>query len=303
MHYASGTGLDFSLAYLIRSLMKTIEKLEWYLDRHRERVSLAILVFVIALYVCGCKERVEAAAAEPIPVSEVNWTPDEGRPPLPVWVPAGTNPEIRYYYLPQAEVYYDAFTAQFIYYDGFIWVSGPVLPRSYAYVELSVTPVILLSLGVHRPWLRHTYYVTHYHRHFYPPGWSRKAGHGKWKCYDENNNGFYTSSHHWVKGPSRGHALHPSGKPSYRTGSPGHGKAQPKQGVNAPHGKGNGSQMTGKGSGQRMGLPGKSPSGGNGGGRPGGPSKASGGGHGGGHPGGPSKGGGGGHGGGRGKGR
>jgi hypothetical protein len=45
-------------------------------------------------------------------------------------------PEVRYYYLPDIEVYYDLHTDNFIYFDGTNWIYSQVLPLRYAYYDL-----------------------------------------------------------------------------------------------------------------------------------------------------------------------
>jgi hypothetical protein len=53
----------------------------------------------------------------------------------PPWGPVGYS-EVRFYYLPDIEVYYDIQTAMFIYYDGGIWVHRAYLPTPYRNYDL-----------------------------------------------------------------------------------------------------------------------------------------------------------------------
>jgi hypothetical protein len=53
----------------------------------------------------------------------------------PPWGPYGYN-EVRYYYLPDIEVYYDVHTSMFIYNSGGAWIHRKYLPRKYRSYDL-----------------------------------------------------------------------------------------------------------------------------------------------------------------------
>jgi hypothetical protein len=53
----------------------------------------------------------------------------------PAWGPA-ENTQVRYYYLPDVEAYYDVPSAQFIYYSGGLWVHRKYLPSRYKSYDL-----------------------------------------------------------------------------------------------------------------------------------------------------------------------
>jgi hypothetical protein len=53
----------------------------------------------------------------------------------PPWGPVGYT-EVRYYYLPDIEAYYDINTAMFIYYDGGVWIHRTYLPVRYENYDL-----------------------------------------------------------------------------------------------------------------------------------------------------------------------
>lgn len=122
---------------------------------------------------------------------------------VPVWAPVGVNPHVRYYYLPAAEVYYDAYAGQYIYYDGFGWVYGSYLPPVYSSIDLYTTPIIFLNVGVVRPWIRHDYYVEHYH-YYMPRGWGFYGSGHPWRCFDENRGHPYPKYAHRPSTPFRG---------------------------------------------------------------------------------------------------
>lgn len=53
----------------------------------------------------------------------------------PQWGPVGYN-DVRYYYLPDVEAYYDVQTAMFIYYVGGTWIHRTYLPTRYRNYDL-----------------------------------------------------------------------------------------------------------------------------------------------------------------------
>lgn len=53
----------------------------------------------------------------------------------PPWGPYGYN-EVRYYYLPDVEAYYDVKSSKFIYYSGGKWVHKKYLPAQYRNYDL-----------------------------------------------------------------------------------------------------------------------------------------------------------------------
>ncbi|WP_313807787.1 hypothetical protein [Flavobacterium sp.] len=53
----------------------------------------------------------------------------------PAWGPVGYT-EVRYYYLPDIEVYYDIPTSMFVYFDGGGWIRAAYLPYRYRHYDL-----------------------------------------------------------------------------------------------------------------------------------------------------------------------
>ena len=53
----------------------------------------------------------------------------------PAWAPAGYN-DVRYYYLPDVEAYYDVQTSTFIYISGNQWIRRTYLPSRYRNYDL-----------------------------------------------------------------------------------------------------------------------------------------------------------------------
>ena len=84
----------------------------------------------------------------------------------PSWAPPYAS-GVRYYYLPDIEVYYDLSDQEFIYLDNGQWLFSPVLPSMYSGFDLYNGFVIALNLDVFQPWMHHQYYVSHYPRYYY----------------------------------------------------------------------------------------------------------------------------------------
>src|SRR5665811_790115 len=53
----------------------------------------------------------------------------------PQWGPAGYT-DVRYYYLPDVEAYYDVPSSRFIYFNGVRWIHSSRLPRQYRNYDL-----------------------------------------------------------------------------------------------------------------------------------------------------------------------
>jgi len=65
--------------------------------------------------------------------AQVSVNVNIGSPPL--WGPIGYT-DVRYYYLPDVEAYYDIQTSMFIYYGGGLWIHGAYLPGVYRNYDL-----------------------------------------------------------------------------------------------------------------------------------------------------------------------
>ena len=66
-------------------------------------------------------------------IAQVQVNVNIGSPPP--WGPAGYT-EVRYYYLPDVEAYYDVQSSMFIYSNGLTWVHRSYLPRQYRNYDL-----------------------------------------------------------------------------------------------------------------------------------------------------------------------
>jgi hypothetical protein len=82
--------------------------------------TLKIIVLATALFIAS-------AVQAQVSVS-VNFSP-------PSWGPVGYN-QVRYYYLPDVEAYYDVQSSMFIYSNGGVWVHRAYLPERYRNYDL-----------------------------------------------------------------------------------------------------------------------------------------------------------------------
>jgi len=173
------------------------------LDNNRSNVILLMLTLALTIYVCACTKM-----DREVPATEVYSEASMARS-IPDWVPEETDPEIRYYFIPEIDVYYDSYVGEYVYWNGTLWVYSSRLPREYAYFDLYDANIVFLSVGVASPWLRHDYYVSHYPvTYFYGPHVHR-YGHG-WRYYDENRNQFYVSHSNIHHNVHINHRDHPS---------------------------------------------------------------------------------------------
>jgi hypothetical protein len=65
--------------------------------------------------------------------AQVSVTVNIGSPPQ--WGPVG-NDEVRYYYLPAIETYYDVHSSMFIFYSGGVWIHRANLPSRHRHYDL-----------------------------------------------------------------------------------------------------------------------------------------------------------------------
>jgi hypothetical protein len=112
-----------------------------------------------------------------------------GTPPL--WGPSGHS-NVRYYYLPDVESYYDVQSQRFIYYSGNTWVHRKHLPNQYKNYDLyNGYKVVMTDYRGNTPY---TYYKEHKRKY-------AKGYHGE----HQNTNGKRPGNgNHKYKGKSNG---------------------------------------------------------------------------------------------------
>ena len=87
---------------------------------------------------------------------------------LPAWAPYYENvQQVRYYYLPDIESYYDVRNREFIFMDDGEWMFGRTLPPAYRWFNLNNCFIVALDARVVMPWRHFHYYVAHYPRYYY----------------------------------------------------------------------------------------------------------------------------------------
>lgn len=108
----------------------------------------------------------------------------------PDWAPAYDHAAgARYYYFPDMYSYYDVYTDNFVYWDGFNWSASPRAPFGYSRYDLQNSYIVILDRGARDPWLYHDYYESRYPREYYygPHSNSRTAPPGTLRGYNEND--------------------------------------------------------------------------------------------------------------------
>lgn len=122
----------------------------------------------------------------------------------PAWGPSGYS-DVRYYYLPDVEAYYDVQSSMFIYYSGNRWVRRTYLPTRYRNYNLhNGYKVVMRDYHGNSP-----YYYYKEHKSRYARGY---------RGNDNRNHG------EWNKGPKQKHNSHKG----IKQGSNNHKKSAPK---------------------------------------------------------------------------
>jgi hypothetical protein len=106
----------------------------------------------------------------------------------PEWAPPYDNPAgVQYYYMPDIECYYDVWHHEYVYMDNGSWVFSPVLPAIFAGYDLFHGHVVVLDRMVHRPWMHHELYASHYPRYYHNEVYPGKPGYSRPYGFDENS--------------------------------------------------------------------------------------------------------------------
>jgi hypothetical protein len=87
---------------------------------------------------------------------------------VPAWAPPYSDTQfVRYYYLPDVEVYYDVWNGEFVYLHDGNWLFTTSFPQMYPGFDLYNCFVVVLDSRVYEPWMHHHIYVSHYPRYYY----------------------------------------------------------------------------------------------------------------------------------------
>lgn len=117
--------------------------------------TLKFIVLAMALLIAGSMQ------------GQISVNVNFGTPPQ--WGPVGYSDDgysdVRYYYLPDVEAYYDVQTARFIYYNGSGWIHRTYLPARYRDYDLyNGYKVVMTDYRGNTPYTHHREYRTKYAR-------------------------------------------------------------------------------------------------------------------------------------------
>ena len=131
--------------------------------------------------------------------AQVSVNLNVGTPPL--WGPAGYS-DVRYYYLPDVEAYYDVQSSNYIYYSGNNWVHRTYLPRQYRNYDLyNGYKVVMTDYRGNSPYI---YYKQHKIKYAkgYRGSYQKTNGNKPDKDYYKSNG---NNGNHKSKGKSKNH--------------------------------------------------------------------------------------------------
>ena len=86
----------------------------------------------------------------------------------PPWAPPYDNVSaVRYYYLPDYDIFFDVWQGAFCYQTGAVWICSRTLPPMYTTIDLRGVFIVLIDRDVYRPWDHDRYYRDNYPPHCY----------------------------------------------------------------------------------------------------------------------------------------
>jgi hypothetical protein len=99
--------------------------------------------------------------------AQVSVSVNIGSPPQ--WGPVGYT-DVRYYYLPDVEAYYDIQSSMFIYYGNGIWIHNAYLPVRYRYYDLYTGyKVVMVDYRGDSPYINFKEYKVKYKKGYRGP--------------------------------------------------------------------------------------------------------------------------------------
>jgi hypothetical protein len=150
--------------------------------------ALRFIVLVFLLYLVSTLQ------------AQVSVNINLGTPPQ--WGPVGY-PEVRYYYLPDVEAYYDVPSSMFIYQSGGVWFHRTYLPTRYRHYDLySGYKVVMTDYHGSKPYYQHRDYKKRYAKGYHGPAQKNigsKPGNG-----NPNGNSHLKNEQHKSPGNSKG---------------------------------------------------------------------------------------------------
>ncbi len=118
-------------------------------DRMEQKTKVKVKFTTLLLVLAACFIYIPAQSQVTVRVNTASQT---------LWGPVGYS-YVDYYYLPEADVFYNVPTGKFMYLDGTRWVSANSLPPKYN-VDLFNTYKVVVNKP--KPYLNHGYYVSNY---------------------------------------------------------------------------------------------------------------------------------------------
>lgn len=123
-------------------------------------------------------------------VSQVNISINIGSQPL--WGPVGYD-YVRYYYMPEIDVYYDVSHRRYTYYHGNHWVTRASLPSRYRHIDMYRTYKVVVNHA--HPWKNHTNIKRKYARYANDRSQRILRDHSVHRSYDRYEKKHYKKYH------------------------------------------------------------------------------------------------------------
>lgn len=113
----------------------------------------------------------------------------------PLWGPVGYD-YVRYYYMPEIDVYYDVTNRTYTYYQGNRWITKSKLPGRYKNFDVYRTYKVVLNDS--NPWRYHSRHRSHYGRyaHNHNQIVIRDGGRGHYDRHDNREHRHYDKKSH-----------------------------------------------------------------------------------------------------------
>ncbi|MEO6173738.1 MAG: hypothetical protein ABIP27_01180 [Flavobacterium circumlabens] len=134
--------------------------------------------------------------------AQVSVNVNIGTPPS--WGPSGYN-DVRYYYLPDLETYYDVNTSNYIYVSNGKWIQSRSLPRAYRNYDLyNEYKVVLTDYRGNRPYDNYKVHKVKYVKG-YKGGPQKTIGQKPGKGNNKHSHDDHDNGHGNDKGHGNGH--------------------------------------------------------------------------------------------------
>lgn len=113
----------------------------------------------------------------------------------PLWGPVGYD-YVRFYYMPEIDVYYDVAHRRYTYYQGNRWVTKSKLPGRYKNFDIYRTYKVVLNDS--NPWRYHRRHRDHYSRyaHNHSQVIIRDGGRSRYDKHNHRGHGHYDKKSH-----------------------------------------------------------------------------------------------------------